>query len=813
MLSNTKKNLLDTIDPKMPEVICPACGSPITLQNKSTYDVILSVNARKETNNILRIYRSLLQSNESELKTRNLYGFSRETVKGAYPFPTWKNLNENGEYESVGAKKIEKFLSAPDLLGISKKNAEIPPFRDLERLKNDKTRVEEYRKLNETIIKTILFGFTPHSMIGPILSLIFDQEDIKSWVNNAKLGVNSIDKELSSADSIAAKILEIVRKAAPNYYKYLIHILNIIDDFDSQPENSGLPKNFIPNATIIKDRAIRCIYTLAIFLGHDRLEDDSIPFLSKDIPYDLPRQVVISQPILNDLLRAKVLILRKTGFGWTAPFIDLLTKNNSDSVEAEVFDAGENFMDDREKNLAELVNKYSFLGDNLTNFVDFACRGLPGSMPTIVDETAKQSGGNSDSEKANPPENVNSYCGWYPKQEITHPILFIGSTGTTKSSVMLSGLTTFVNAASSMGITIRSTSADDVSMLKAYSDQFFKGRMPKATETNSRYSVQLTAVNAKEPDDRVNFIFTDIPGEMVARSLEKKDTDPVVMNLLKYAEVIVFFFDIATEPCIYNTIYYGQNKEEWSELIKHVQYLREKENRGITNQSLLLGKLIEDLRQIRDSKKIKEEITLICVIPKTDLYVGEGETRFMTSFYTELKKSKIIDTSQLNNDSDSTDFANLRSMAGISFQENNSSERPANDEELIDKQLKIAESISEQAKINLSNIGNALGNAGASDTDRKMLKNAIAVGLFQVIEGTFNKVFVLPVSAQGKPATPEDNEEQKTVDLRNKAVSKNNNTGNKNSVDLKHPPSQKLAEYVFIIPTVLALKKKAESQT
>ncbi|MGA9769884.1 MAG: hypothetical protein WBV94_12640 [Blastocatellia bacterium] len=562
-------------------------------------------------------------------------------------------------------------------------------------------------------------------------------------------------------------MLRAVQNLSPTYYDYLIQTLKAIA-ISGKSNFNYLPKKYLENLNILKDRIIRCIYILAIFRGHDLYEEAVFPFLSKDTPFDLPRQVMVSPPRLTELLRAKVVIDRK-GFGWSDAFRDLLSADkNGEGSATDVSNSDD--MEELEKHLQALIDRYEFLKLDLKKFVDFACRGLPGSIPAL-DE--------------NSPVEQRQTCGWYPKEEPTHPVLFIGSTGTAKSSVMMSGLTTFFAAASSVGASVRSNSADDVSMLNFYQAQYYEGRMPKATETRTRYSVQLTTVSTERPEDRRNFIFTDVPGEMVARSLEKTDTDPVVLNLLKYTEIIVFFFDLATEPIFFNSLYFGQVNESWTDLINHVKALRE-EKRGNTNQLLLLGKLIEDLRQIRGAGDTKQQVSLLCVVPKADFFAGNksDETRFLSSFYDELREKKILDSSQLSESKDGKDFSELRSMAAVSFLSDNRAEGGAGEnQDLISAQIEVIKLINRKAQQAFQKVGNALG-AKSSATDKMTLEKTISVGLLSVIKSTFKNVFLLPVSAQGKPALPENG-----------------------SVKLDHPPSQKLAEYVFIIPTILALRE------
>jgi hypothetical protein len=80
-----------------------------------------------------------------------------------------------------------------------------------------------------------------------------------------------------------------------------------------------------------------------------------------------------------------------------------------------------------------------------------------------------------------------------------------------------------------------------------------------------------------------------------------------------------------------------------------------------------------------------------------------------------------------------------------------------------------------------------LNEASASESDKQVLVDLVEESLISQLESTFKEVFFLPVSAQGKHALPSQE---------------------KGAVILSKPPSQKLAEYVFIIPAILALKEE-----
>jgi Double-GTPase 1 len=205
---------------------------------------------------------------------------------------------------------------------------------------------------------------------------------------------------------------------------------------------------------------------------------------------------------------------------------------------------------------------------------------------------------NSQSSGSSLLEKRSEFCGWYPKPEPTHPVLFIGSPGTGKSSVMVTGLTSFSTCRTTMRLKVEGVSKEDRAMIDHYQKSFFDGILPKRTETNVRYTVQLAIEDIRNLKNRVNFVFTDIPGEIAASGIQGQGTDPIVQSVLKTAETIVFFFDLGLEPSIFKALDLGSNKQAWKYMCD--QYRKLQENRPAkVNQTDLLNRIMEEIREMR----------------------------------------------------------------------------------------------------------------------------------------------------------------------------------------------------------------------
>lgn len=761
MIKNSKTDFLATINQGESEIFCPACGSPMTLKKRSTFNMILSMNSRKVLNDIIRIFRSFIETNENELMLKNLHGVRKNTPEGMYPFSKNKNVNEDGLITTQGADIIRNFLAAPDSLGVSKLHNQLLTIEDLVSLikkgtsnpkdVTDNQIDKKIREKVEQLIKTLVFGFEPHGIIATVLDLVFDQKAIRDWIQATKIEIDSKENK---------KAREILKSVAPYYYEYLTKLLEIIDEKSEILKNTKIKSESIPE---IKDRIARCMYAIIILLGHSNKEgtEKTLPFMEKGVSFDFSRFTMVSQNNL-ELLLTSIGIIEQEGFKISHAYKDLIDQNSDVDKQGEVTDES---LEALLEGISSIIRKHKFLGTDLHNIVEFTCKGEPATVPF-------NTGVNVDKQ-------LERRCGWYPKNEITHPIILIGSPGTGKSTVMMSGLTTLMEAAGSLGLSPRPTNSDDVDLINWYSKQFFDGELPKATNINSRFSVEIAFVATGDVKKRKNFIFTDIPGQMVSRSLELNGTDPVMVNLLKYTNTIIFFFDICTEPYFINVLDKGKSKDEWAELLNDVSELK-KDNRGGTNQILLLNKLIEDIRQLRGDDEIKKDVTFICLIPKSDFFIGDSrdKTKFLNEFYQKLKENKIIDTSQLVENSDTGGYKYYRSVGGVAYK--NGTDHSAR------KQKTIIELIDRKARDAMQKIADAL-NTDASNSDKGILRDTINEQLLKVIDTTFKKAYLIPVSAQGRP--------------------KDSNEGGE-----KKPPSQKLSEYVFITPIALALEPDEESE-
>jgi hypothetical protein len=215
------------------------------------------------------------------------------------------------------------------------------------------------------------------------------------------------------------------------------------------------------------------------------------------------------------------------------------------------------------------------------------------------------------------------------------------------------------------------------------------------------------------------------------------------------------------------------------------------------SQLQLLNRLIEDLRSLRGAKGLRQ-VNFVCVIPKADLFVkdpskgGDENQYFFTDFYNYLKSRRVMTRSgHFRGDGSEEDFSGYYTLGGAGS-------AGADPLTPMAAQRRLVRELSEQALACLRKIGSALG----SDDDDELwprkasLVSFIEIQLVQMLYHVFGEanVFFLPVSAQGQDqffAGPAG----ATADRR-----------------LGHPPNQKLSEYVFMLPVILAVSQAHAGQ-
>ncbi len=806
MLSNTRRDFLKTVEPGHRGIVCPACGTVMGIR-KGSYRMVLTQNARFELNDAISEYRLFLQRLEDKLELINIEGINRPPID-KYPYEKEKRdfptLSYSGLYEETKWEQSSKaFVSDIDYLGWNRLYQEFPRYRDFSGRNQDESRSLE--ETFATINNTIIAGFEPISAVGPLMDIVFEQGYVKEWMRQFSSNQDENTPELKTLNNL-------LKEVCPSLFEYLSFL----------KENATVSKE----SKRLVEGVLRFQFYLAILLGHNSKIVNHRQILDKlgvdQEPFQLPRLVGISPELLENLVKSELLI-GNLGIEWPEEFKDLrqdLIKRSAheafnlavQELEASATDGIETVKEvlkdylnstNGENGSNQINRAIDVLKDQIHRVVDFTCPGPPGErVETDIDDVTTD-------------ESVR-FCGWSPKQEKTHSVIFIGSPGTGKSTVMLSGFTSFYNNIGSLGATITFDSPSDEAQMRALSSDYWRGKLPEKTEKGFRRSIKFSLDFFNDYSQlpiRSNFVFSDIPGEKAAVSLTENGSDPFVSRILKNAEAIVFFFDLSVEASIREKIKgLGNVKENFDQMDLS------RDRKADISQRQLLQKLVSDLLVLRGGPEKLKGTQFICVVPKADLYIAETsstekERYFLTELCQDLQKEELLVSSQFALESGNQSYKGLCSLGGAGLAD------PGQDR--LQHQRDLARFVSDKSSQYLENIGNAIGSLPELKRHRDALADQFR-SMKLMLQHHFGQdnVYFLPVSAQGENvirSTEEDNKDSDQFtfldepdELSNSDPNGHSSHQERHSTELGYPPNQKLAEYVFVLPVTLLADHQSE---
>lgn len=763
MPANTTQDFLRTANENNFQFYCPACGLRMGITRIGTYQMQLTERSRGFFNNEISIYRNFLQEIEARLMQLNLVGTDR-IGDFQSPFNLSPETIDGEGRLIVGLPIGEQIGSRYDKINIDSILHKVPPLSDLQKLDSN----ESKQKLRP-IIEYILEGFEPPHAVGPLTDLMFEQAIIKTWIENAKW-------QIPASDNFEG-LNVLVEEVMPYAFKYLVLLARHYNKSNDDKEKSK-----------IIQRVARAIFIGALMFGHNSSGAISSTegLVEHAIPFNLPKRTTVTTGMLRRLMTSYLTLEDAEQLGISSEFVAAV---KSGAVASE--------------DVLRLAD------ESIKNVVHFACMGDSGRIPVDIEDfgpsaRGKTVGGKSAQSQSN--ELTKERCGWFPKDEETHPVVFLGGPGVGKSTVMLTGLMTMLESIKAARVTMQAVTDRDLERITKYEQQYKEGNLPKPTPEGSRESIEfLVRSTRKGARQDVRFVFTDIPGEIVSQGLLGKGTHPVVTNLLRTAETIVFFYDMTVEPSILNPLQYGNKTREdnlWMSVVDNYNDMVQARVDRVTGtkkeivkrmatmpQQALLLELIEQIREFRGADRM-QKINFVCVLPKIDLFTITDRTQqkafFMTPFFDALKETKLMVRS-IYGQQDDDGYEGYRSKGGIGTSNFKESSTTASWESI---QEDICRKLSDKAIECLLQIGNALG-VGVEDAEREALILTVSEGLVGTLQANFENIYLLPVSAQGRNM-------QKLSEK----------SGTSNVITLGHTPNQKLSEYVFLLPIALALLSK-----
>ena len=386
-------------------------------------------------------------------------------------------------------------------------------------------------------------------------------------------------------------------------------------------------------------------------------------------------------------------------------------------------------------------------------------------------------------------------CGWSPSKRKSHSIVILGSPGTGKTCLLQSGLASLRLHAATAGITI--TPEDNASRKDLFEleENYRQGNVKNSTAVNLALNLQVSQLEDTQYINR--FTFIDIPGHKVSSLVSQKDKERVdsdLRRLLFNADTIIFQFDFWSDDTFLNHLR-ENNKEAFEQqfdLADKVKKSHETRRDRIPQFDLqweLLKLLAEEGQKVIDKKFIFvfPKIDTLAFASKPDDDQNYRQHYFFRNFYEELKKMGLIvqSGSSVGNPNEEH-FDNMYSLAGAGIKGKT--------------QFEICQEISQLGKESIRKVADVF-KSNTPEQRKQTLTDHIEKHLIQFTENRFHgqdqygidKTWYLPVSALGK--TP---------------------TYNNGRFSLEgEPPKPIIAEYVFLLPILLAFeeqKKEAEAR-
>ena len=788
---NSLADFLRTARPEADAIPCAACGSPMAMTREGTYRMVLTDGALRGFNDVISVQRLFVENVESRLERANFP--SRTTgsphdphrrvaewlalapgpdANGTTRHPQAAQakagdgdakvrLGEQGELEGSVNRLAARSLLFPIDLFEGIENLDRFPRLDAE---GD----QAARAVEEVLIPSLV----PRWTFGPLPELILEQREALE-----------LQRQLRDGRS-QQRLGQVLRDACPV-------IANYLDLLEKKKGNRIDPAL----ARLVQ----RTRLVLVILLGHKSPAIFEAPESRAPAPaggpavsaefglrelfpggaeFKLPSTTVVPPDGLERLVRSAVLLnlpdlglspearasLRRAApqdRGWTA-------KDHRDLCEAlfAAADGGDAGRDAGQGPAQVEAIWYREVG----KLIHFACA-----------HEAVGAGGP---------------CGWFPKPEPTYPVVLLGSPGSSKSFTMTTGLSTFYDNAAAAGLTVSLDSPDDQQRMFDLRRENQHGEMPAATGIHERTSIKLSVEWTKEDRPPLRFVITDIAGEKVASMLRRGGSNSEMRRMLRNARTIVFFFDLSIEPAIRDQVTDNGQDPAWAHLTRCFDDVNQSRGRGAdVSQLQLLEKLISELTDQRPDGSLRGT-NFVCVLPKADLFVGEEDPDrfFLTPFFDHFRREGQRVFVPAAHRGDET-FNGLCSLAGTGVEKG---------------QPQILRELSDKAKECLLRIGSAFG-PDADAAIRRMLGDMIDVRLISKLEKVFGPehVFFLPVSAQGRVDA--------RVVLRPRQGLGGGVKGTSPPATPDGPrgekPNQKLTEYVFLAPVILAADDVAQGRT
>lgn len=739
-MKNTVADFIETANDKQKRIVCPACGAPMGVGSPGSFHFMLTDRGRGHLDDKLHDLRCFLEGIEDELERRNVaYQLlpakqnpylreEREHLESLHLSVTESPgaqdrvaVDEYGNYSGVrSSQEVKNFVDSWDGHDWVSNFSEFP-------LLNTK----ELNKLVSQSKERLIPGSEP-KRLRLLMDVVFQQQELLVLGDHLGLSVapTTSPEEIDKNKDILQGLL---KEVCPYYSSYL----NKCEKKEKESVQADSDLSAKQNETLTAIKRTQLI--LALLIGHKGRTEDSEKSKERKAlfgdavipgkPYHLPERTFVSITLLRLLLNSR-LLLSGNAFDFSPDFTQTLFSSNKSDRQGS--------------------GNETLWNSELQHIVHFTCANAPAGQQT---------------------------CGWYPKEGPTHSIVLLGSPGSGKTSMMISGLGALYSYISQMNCAARPEGVLARTALHDLDLKYREGTVEKPTGRGTKERIELSIERIDEPAQKVHFVFIDVAGEDVTSMVTGEGANPDLRRILRHAGTIVFQFDLTIEPSIRDILTSGQDAGIWGVVQENFNRVnKERDNNASFDQFNLLEELVYLLESEKGENRLSET-NFVCVVPKADLFAVEADEPrfFLNDFFQYLVNMRLIVRSP---HAPTEDLKGMHSLARIEmapeFQKGAAKPLTGVD---------VCRAISDKARESLCNIGDSFA-PDVEEENKEMLVAKIKKGLIDFLQHRFGEEnsYFLPISALGKD----------TRDLLEDRT-------------LGHKPNQKLSEYVFLLPIALAL--------
>lgn len=846
MSSNNKQQFLSTS--RTGNIICPACGNPMSMREFASYQLVFTSKARQALNTMVAHFVNFLTFFDDALLFHDQYGLDSVPLE-VVPYQVGDNMDKLGFFTSPFSEGIKVLCRSQESLAVLNKIRQLPKTQD------SLEGADLVEKLSQCY--SLIYGqIAPYDYVASLFEIIDQQYAVQHAIQGrGRITPEDFDalKELLTyeAEGLGAdgafnatslktdlanwpRLVRNLQTIAPGYARYVGFMLKLAAAAKTpaaEPQQRSAPSMFDSGMNNIRvapetdkarpitgeqvaDCVMKFAHVLNVFLcgGYIEHDEELEGVAEKEPPAGadvngasqgrVVRQyrfglnsVVQDWETLGKFITSYPAVKMFEPY-WPKEFVEEIKGGTLPEDEVgrnitSLFDdpePGSPSNIERTSELLESIGRDRFLGV-VSSVVDFACRGQAMTLPDYLVRTKVFGGTSRPLRKMARNWIVSSICGWCPSDRNAHSLVLLGGTGSGKSSIAQSGLVALSDSLSQFGYSLSYPGPVDEVVFDFYHHNHYKNQMPSATEEGARYTLTLSLEPIGNPQSRVDMVFTDVAGEKMEAALLGGAEDPVVLGALRSAKTFVYLFDFVAWQTFASTLSSNALQESWRDFVDQKERLNSK-SRAVRDSFEMLKAVVNKIYEIRkqegadDPYALAKECDFIVTFPKADLYWRPNG--FLSNFFEALKRDGIV----LESLSSGAQKFVSRGISPQSLQLLSGADGNGTGMINPDSVLRIAQMVSDQAKKTLTDDFHSVFSVPGNDTryiEGVSLPAVMRRGIIEFLEERFNRVYFFPVSAQGYEQKLDPKE------------------GNK-GVTLDSPAAQALCEFVFLIAAASAMK-------